>query len=353
MNDFPKRQLLINYLLGLCTQDEEKEVEHWLDKEPGNVALLQEVAKEIGHKGSLSFTEKGDVKNQIFDKIRESKSEDSNRGDNPIAHTSTRSYGFIRSGLWFKVAAMIFIIVTAGLIGFYYNNSAPSEVTDQIELRQRSLSNGQTATLRFGDGSVITLNAGSTLRYPEKFSKDKREVYLQGEAFFSVPPDTSRPFIVHAGNTKTSVLGTSFNIRAYKNEDDLQVAVADGKVAVSQNGEEQEGDQPKTVLLNENQWITYRSSGQLVEKGEGNISELVAWKDKKMIFTDKPLDQIATRLERWYNIDIVLADSSLGNRRMSASFEEETMTEVLTIIALSLDMSYKKEGREVTFHEEK
>lgn len=351
MKDFSKRQLLINYLLGLCTPGEIREVEHWLDKEPANISLLQKVAKEIDDKGLLSDADKKHIKSKIFQEIREGDlSSEKEKSLSKVTINSRSSGNKQQSGLWYKVAAMVLVIVTAGMVGLYYTGFNSSQSESDTQLQQRTLSNGQTATFRFGDGSVIKLNAGSTLRYPEKFSENKREIYLEGEGFFNINRDESRPFIVHAGNTTTRVLGTSFNVRAYSEEKNVQIAVAEGKVAVSREEKEIESeDGDEAIYVEENQWVTYRSSEKLIEKGEGDIGELIAWKDRKLVFTDKSLVQISDRLERWYNIDIILADSTLKQRRMSASFEEESMTEVLGVIALALDLDYEKEGRKVTF----
>lgn len=353
MKDFPKRQLLINYLLGICTPGEVKEVEYWLDKEPGNSALLEEVAKEIGHEGILSFAEKREIKNRLFTEIDHIEGSVLDRKKSKVKEKRySLPSPFARGGFWLKVAAMALVIITAGGVGLYYYSTLPSSQTgSEVKLEQRTLSSGQTATLRFGDGSVIKLNAGSTLRYPEKFSRNKREVYLEGEGFFSITHDESRPFIVHAGETTTRVLGTSFNVRAYNTEDEVQVAVAEGKVAVTRGDKEgKDGGDKETIYVTKNQWVTYRSSGQFIEKGEGDIKDLIAWKDKRLVFTDSPLVQIAYRLERWYNIEIMLTDSSLEQRRLSASFDKESITEVLTVIALSLDIGYSKEGRKVSFY---
>lgn len=352
MKDFSKRQLLVNYLLGLCTPGEIREVEHWLDKEPANISLLQKVAAEIEDKDLLSHADKKHIKSEIFKKIRERDlSSEKEKSLSKVTINSRSSGNKQKSGLWYKVAAMVLVIVTAGMVGLYYADFNSSQSKSVTQLQQRTLSNGQTATFRFGDGSVIKLNAGSTIRYPEKFSENKREIYLEGEGFFTINHDESRPFIVHAGNTTTRVLGTSFNVRAYAEEKNVQVAVAEGKVAVSREDKERESEDggEETIFVEENQWVTYRSSEKLIEKGEGDIGELIAWKDRKLVFTDKSLDQISDRLERWYNIDIVLADSTLKQRRMSASFEEESITEVLGVIALALDLDYEKEGRKVTF----
>lgn len=354
MDDFPKRQLLINYLLGLCTSREVKEVEHWLNKEPGNVALLQKVAKEIGRENNntVSNREKKEIRKDVFKNIQQDRGKSSTRkkvrGDKKLVRPS----GFGASGLWLKVAAFAFLILTAGGLSFYYGNKASVEEKSAVVLKERTLSDGQKATLRFSDGSVIHLNAGSTLRYPSRFSSDIREVYLEGEAFFSVESDTARPFIIHAGETETRVLGTAFNIRAYESEKKVQVAVQEGKVAVTKKANQgiQKGE---TVCLRKNQWVTYHQASQLTEQGEGDIWEMVAWKDKVLVFNDRDLGFIAERLERWYNIDVSLADPTLADRRMSASFEEKPMTDVLTVIALSLGISYSKEDRSVTFYKPK
>lgn len=350
MDDFPKRQLLINYLLDNCTPEQQAEVEYWLDKEPGNVALLQRVALEMNEeKRSLSGSEKEEIKQEVMAAVGESQTVTSpsvKRGTGTVKASRFASYG-----RWIKAAAVILVIVVSGALSLYYKDLSTSMAETEVEWQQQSLSRGQTATLRFGEGTVVNLNAASTLRYPDKFSLDKREVYLEGEAFFSVSPDSARPFIVHTNNTTTHVLGTAFNVRAYDGEGNVHVAVAEGKVRVSYNGKKEKmaPNSKSQVLLTKNQWMNYRSSNHLIVRGEGGVSDLIAWKDKKLVFNDESLEEIAKRLERWYNIDITLADSSLSDLRMSASFEKETVTEVLTVIALSMNIHYTKEEGKVIF----
>src|SRR5699024_8191834 len=258
----------------------------------------------------------------------------------------------VMRGLWLKVAAVVLLVLTAGGAGFYYSTSLPDEKQSEVVLKTRALSAGQKATLRFGDGSVIELNSESILHYPSRFNADKREVYLEGEAFFSVERDTTRPFIIHAGGTATQVLGTSFNIRAYEEEGKVQVAVVEGQVAVAEEKAEKRTGQ-KAIHITKNEWVTYHSDEQIIEKGRGDIWEMVAWKDDVLVFKDQSLSRIAKRLERWYNIDIRLADESLANRRMSATFEDNSLEQVLKVIALSLDISYRKDAETVNFYKEK
>src|SRR5699024_5480133 len=281
MKDFPKRPLLVNYLLGLCTPGEEREVEYWLDKEPGNSALLQKVANEMGDNGSFTKAEKKGIKDDLFSELHSDKGPDSLK--NERVSVRDRNASSIMAGRWLKVAAVILLMLTAGGVGFYYHNSLPGDKQSEVVLKTRTLSAGQKATLRFGDGSVIQLNAQSTLRYPSKFDSNKREVYLEGEAFFSVERDTTRPFIIHAGGTATQVLGTSLNIRAYEGEDKVQVAVVEGEVAVTEEKAEKRAGQ-EAIHISKNEWVTYHSDEQIIEKGQGDIWKMVAWKDDVLVF---------------------------------------------------------------------
>src|SRR5690625_3394009 len=122
-------------------------------------------------------------------------------------------------------------------------------------------------------------------------------------------PDATRPFVVHAGNMTTRVLGTSFNIRAYEGDDRLQVVVAEGKVMVTpapSSGRNFSGIASRTnhnnilpvdsesqvVFLEENEWMTYHTTGQILEKGKGNIEEMIAWKDRILVFRNKSFGQV-------------------------------------------------------------
>src|SRR5699024_1120709 len=111
MKDFPKRPLLVNYLLGLCTPGEEREVEHWLDKEPGNSALLQKVANEMGANGSFTKAEKKGIKDELLSELDSDKGSDSRK--NERVSVRDRNAGSIMAGRWLKVAAVILLVLTA------------------------------------------------------------------------------------------------------------------------------------------------------------------------------------------------------------------------------------------------
>lgn len=349
MNDFPKKQILINYLLGICTPGEQKEVEAWLDKEPGNVLLLQQMAHELNGENFLPLFEKEEVKQSLFRLIEQ---QDIREDDNPIRPAYRQDLRSSHSSLqlWLKAAAVILVAALAGLVSVYLGTDYISPVKEaETHLQQRSLSNGQMATFHFGDGSVIQLNGGSTLRYPKRFADNRREVYLEGEAFFSVKRDESRPFIVHTGEATTQVLGTSFNVKAYSSEDELQVVVAEGKVAVSHKNPEvplSEGNDG-TIILEKDQWVTYRSKGKLMEKGEGDIWEMIAWKDKVLIFNNKTFSEVARLLERWYSVEIDIESEKLKEVVLQGEHKDSSLEGVLKSIQYVTDMQYEMDGKNV------
>src|SRR5699024_6246890 len=289
-----------------CTTKQQHKIEDWLDGDPAHVARLQQIATELGNDALLTETGKQEVRSEMLRLIdlQEEPGRAKLEGNRKkFAYDS----GSASNGWWLKVAAMLVVIITASVIGFYNHNAPPSE---EITLQQYNVPDGKRATLQLADGSTVHLNGGSTLYYPEQFTQHKREVRLQGEAFFSVTSNKERPFIVHAGNTVTKVLGTSFNIRAYGDEKKVRVAVAEGKVRVASAPKETNMKQHslRATHITRNQWARYSVSGQFMDRGSGNISELIAWKEGRLVFFDNSLAQIARRLEHWYDVDVTVAD---------------------------------------------
>lgn len=358
MGKISNKQLLVYYLLELCTKEERREVETWLAKDENNVCLLQEEAGELGTSSvMLTETEKEQVKENILQQIKadgSKKNIETVYSNNYLRHKRDNETGqnvfFKQLEFWIKAAAVVTVILFASVGTYYYRTQEPEEPS--IVWKKRTLPYGQTATLRFSDGSVVKLNGGSTLRYPKSFSQDKRVVYLKGEAFFSITHDEDHPFIVHAGDIKTRVLGTSFNIEAYKNEDEVQVTVAEGTVAVSKDESKKSSvtGNEKQIVLQENQWVTYHTSNKILERGEGDISEMIAWKNDVLVFHHTSFNEVARMLERWYGVKIILKDEQLGNMILEGKYEEVSLKTVLESIKFMLDVDYTMKEDMVTIY---
>jgi transmembrane sensor len=183
------------------------------------------------------------------------------------------------------------------------------------------------------------LNAGSILTYPERFTGNTREITLEGEAFFDVAADARKPFIIHAGALNTTVLGTTFNITAYKNSPLLSVTVLSGKVAVMDTLSQ------KSVTVLPNQKATFNpDKATLITSIADKPENAIAWSEGKLIFEETPLAEVAERLSYKYNVQIVLEGRNLSNCRFNGEFDTEPLEEILKIITTLTETKIKREG---------
>lgn len=205
---------------------------------------------------------------------------------------------------------------------------------------------GQRAIMKFPDGTQVVLNAGSTILYPKHFSGTKREVTLVGEAYFEVSPDPARPFIVRSGELDTRVLGTSFNIKAFPNDDLVQVTVTSGRVAVEKKAEYG----PADLLANlfPNQQLSYQKKTKVAQVSDVKAAEFVAWKDSRIVFLDQSFEQIAKSLSRTYNVTLLYDRATMGKCRFTSRFDAKaSLAEVLRALSIAGDFQYEVKGSTV------
>lgn len=165
------------------------------------------------------------------------------------------------------------------------------------------------------DGTKVWINADSKLTYPSKFNKKERIVQLEGEAYFEVVHDKEWPFMVKTTITETKVLGTSFNIKAYKNEDKVETTLIEGKVALNQSV----GN--SSILMDPgHQAIVPVKGGEVVYK-KVDTAIFTSWKDKQFEFEEETLESILKSLERWYNVTIEFSDDDIKQLRFSARLQ--------------------------------
>lgn len=168
---------------------------------------------------------------------------------------------------------------------------------------------GSEFCITLNDGTRVWLNALSELSYPEYFSGEKREVTLTGEAYFEVMPDHTHPFIVHTADMNLEVLGTSFNIRAYGEEDCLTTTLASGKIRQLYPAS---GD---TLLLFPNEQSVYDKKQQRLQVQEADLTAALAWKEGRILLRNSTLDEIFRELNRWYDFEVSYQNERLKNMR--------------------------------------
>lgn len=180
--------------------------------------------------------------------------------------------------------------------------------------------------LKLADGSTVLLNDSSTLTYPEKFSGSTREVTLTGEAYFDIEHDSAHPFIIHTGELTTTVLGTAFNIRAFKNEKNITVTVTRGKVSV-QKGKQLLG------ILTPDQQISYDLPAATHQQQIVNADKALTWKQHDLILDDVTLEEAAILIAKQYGKKVNFANNNVKSCQFSASFlNRNTLEQVLSVV---------------------
>lgn len=237
--------------------------------------------------------------------------------------------------------ALAAMLVVAGLIVYVSTTRFGPSVDDaSVESSVVATAHGQRATVRLADGSTATLAPDSELRYPDTFADSARHVMLRGQAFFEVDPEGARPFRIHARNTTTEVLGTAFSIQAYPETAALRVVVAEGRVSVTDDRSRSSA----TVSRGEIATVT---QGQVTTAFAQDLDAELAWRDGQLPFRQTPLPEVLRTLERWYAVDMTLADSTLSQRRLTAEFDGESLSEALEVLRLSLDVPIQQSDSSV------
>ncbi|RKD92028.1 FecR family protein [Mangrovibacterium diazotrophicum] len=232
-----------------------------------------------------------------------------------------------------RVAAILLIPVLIASAYLFFNQSRAVEQFISTPLASQT-------SFQLPDGTKVWLNAGSSLNFPSKFSGKERKVELVGEAYFDVVK-SSTPFVIQANQLHVQVLGTAFNVMAYENEQPA-VTLDRGSVAISTEGMAKQMLKPgfQAVLDTLNKQVS-------VTKVETDLFS--CWRDHRMVFRNEPLKQVVEKLERWYNVDIDVVDSSLLANEVTANIEYESIQEVLDLMRLTMpiEYSYDKETRKL------
>ncbi|WP_293313965.1 FecR family protein [Pedobacter sp. UBA5917] len=241
----------------------------------------------------------------------------------------------------FKYAAIwaALLIVTLSVYLMMHFGKPVQQASIFIE---RNNPNGQRSKITLSDSSVVYLGAGSRLRYPERFSTDKREISLYGEAFFEVTKNPKKPFIIHTGTVRTQVLGTSFKIKAFKNKP-LSVEVATGKVRV----DELKGNKIESLaILIPGQKVIYFDGKASIR--DIAVSDVTGFKTSQLAFRNSSLFEICETLERWYNVKISFKSQRKSRDRMTLTIDATVpVNKLLNVLAAAGKFSYNIKNNEI------
>lgn len=236
---------------------------------------------------------------------------------------------------WLKTALKYAaIVVVAFIAGNLLKPFTPKE--KEIRYSEITVPFGQMSQLTLSDGTKIWLNSGTTLRYPEQFGKNSRSVFFNGEAYFEVAKIPSKPFTVNTSDMKVEVLGTSFNLIAYQEDAATSVTMVEGKVAV------QNSDSKTIALLSPGQMATKNKNETNLNIQNVKTDFYSAWIAGKIFFDDEPLDQIAVKLERWFNVEIAFSSEHLKSLRFTGTIlKNKPVDQIMQALELLAPISFK------------
>ncbi|MEZ5043036.1 MAG: DUF4974 domain-containing protein [Saprospiraceae bacterium] len=204
---------------------------------------------------------------------------------------------------------------------------------------------GARTNFHLPDGSEGWLNGGSTLHFPAAFSGEYREVQLEGEAYFYVKSNPRKPFVVTTGNIRIAALGTSFNVNAYEGDKTNSVTLETGVVELFE-AKDQKLLETLGQLDTGFQFIYFKDLDSYRTQ-EVDVKKITAWKEGKLVFREDPMTEVVDRLNRWYNVDIVIEDKKLETYVFRATFQDETLDEVLKLLQFSSPIKIRETGREM------
>jgi transmembrane sensor len=274
-----------------------------------------------------------------------------------------------------KYAAVF--IVAFGLAWLLKPSSSVSSVQEKPSFFTIKVAYGSKSTVELPDSSLVVLNSGSTLTYPDRFEKNSRTVSLSGEGFFEVKKNPLKPFYVKTNGITVKVLGTKFNLKSYPDENIIETTLVTGSVEILENegtAGKKERKHP-SVVLKPNQKAVFTKNAQLTQvenpAGQDNVNQLsgqitpetlihtiaveekvktelyTAWKNNLLIFSNESFAEIIKRLERWYNVEITLKNESLSRTHFSAKFDRESITDVLNALQMIQPFKYEMDKNKI------
>ncbi len=219
-----------------------------------------------------------------------------------------------------QIAASILIVI--GMSFGIYKIFSDSGISDNTIIKSGS---DNTSSLILPDGSKVYLNSNTIIKYPERFGKDSRNIYLKGEAYFDVTGNPDKPFVVNTNNALIKVLGTSFNINTKTANNKLEVFVESGNVQLSQKSNNENN------ILIEPGYIGVLSGNTLIKSKNNDINYL-AWKTRYLIFRDTKLGIVAEKIESVYNTSIKFNNKEIADCPLTATFNNASLDSILNVI---------------------
>lgn len=224
------------------------------------------------------------------------------------------------------------------IISQYDNSPGEHQVAKTIispDLISKSTPKGRKFRMTLDDGSFVHMNSASNITYPNAFQADNRNIEMEGEVYFDIERDESRPFNIKVKDYEIQVLGTSFNIQAYEDEEDFSVTVESGKVKVILDKEGR-----NSAVLEKNQKLIFNPVTNVTEIVDAESSVELSWRKGILHFDSTPFGKVEKTLERWYGVKIILEEDGLKHKSITGSHKNKNIKSVIEALTFATGTKY-------------
>jgi len=356
---------MVRYIVGECSPRESVRTQEWLAADPARWKRFQELERVwracAGGPSARWDAERaiGELRASLRDRTRQDPDERPEPRRSAVAPLTLRRARGSRLSTWsggvVGIAAALALVAAAVAGSLTASGRWPARAADgtveDAPLQTVATARGQRATITLSDGTRIILGAKSSVRYARDFgARARRDVYLDGQAYFEVAHDTLHPFAVHTSGGVAEDLGTEFVVTAYSDAPGMQVVVASGKVLLRQadsSGAGSASGQRRSVEpleLGPGELGTIDGAGTLSRARVADAAPYFDWTRGELVFRGVPLGEALPAVSRWYDVEMVLGDSSLASRRLVASFGPHSARDVGRLIALAVGARYETRG---------
>jgi len=338
-------KLFVRYLFGENDPDERREAEKHIETDESLANKVSKFRQLLSMKSKKLQITDVDIKWEHLRQNIENIEQEMTAQTRPtrIPDFPHRRHRASRSQLILRYAAVIIITVCLGFVLNYHSYKLPWTQTE-VEYKVVKVGNQERFTVSLSDGSTITLDAGSELKYPTEF-RANRDVYLTGEAYFDIAHADGKPFQVHAGNSLIRVLGTRFNVRNWDYKYKVIVTVNEGTVLL----QSEDKSIHEKVVLKKNQQSVMGQDGRPSEPIMVDPSQYTGWMNNEIHFENATVREVLAQLEQWYNFTFELSDTSILDQLLTVHIQRTTVNDVFQLISIVTETDVIRDGKRIKF----
>ena len=340
------KELLEKYCSNRCTDEELSSVLAWFEESARTSegkSLLFKIWEELTEENGNLRTDFDLLLGRIHHEINLTQSKKLLQIADQNLIKYKRRENFIK--ILTRVAAILmFPVLGFGLyMTFKYQSAKNGQISVNQAYNEVFSSVDAITKVILPDGSNVWLNHSSSLKYPAIFQGNTRNVELNGEGYFEVVPNSKVPFIVKAGEIQIKALGTTFNIMAYSDEERIETSLISGRVELERI--KSDGEAIPLLKMKPTDLSIFEKSNDKISTCTIPDDRYFAWKDGKLVFNKEPMGEVVDKLSRWFNVDIQIKDPELLELTYTATFVNETLPQVMELIAMVSPVSYSISDR--------